>query len=78
MKKTITLKELRSKEIKTLFSELEAARNKLADLRFKASFRKLKNYKAIDIERKKIAQIWTILSENAIQELKKKEANNDR
>ena len=78
MKKTITLKELRSKETKTLFSELEAARKKLAELRFKASFRKLKNYKAIDIERKKIAQIWTILSENAIQELKKKEVKNDR
>lgn len=76
MKKTVVLKELRSKDTKTLFAELAASRRKLAELRFKASFRKIKNYQEISYEQKKIAWIWTILSEKALQALKDKEAKN--
>jgi len=76
MKKTVVLKELRSKDTKSLFSELAISRKKLSELRFKASFRKIKNYKEINFEQKKIARIWTILSEKALQELKDKEAKN--
>ena len=76
MKKTIILKELRDKDTKSLFSELAGSRRKLSELRFKASFRKIKNYKEISFEKRKIAWIWTILSEKALQELKDKEAKN--
>jgi len=71
MKKKLLIKELRSKDNKTLFAELAEAQRKVVDLRFQASFRKLKNYREIAATRKKIAWIWTILSERAIEELKK-------
>ncbi len=71
MKKKLLIKELRSKDNKTLFSELAQAERQIIELRFKASFRKLKNYQEIGAMRKKIAWIWTILSERTIEELDK-------
>ncbi len=38
-------------------------------MKFKAAFRKLKNYKEINILRKNTARIWTILTERALEEL---------
>lgn len=73
MKKTTIIKELRGKDDKALFAELAQAQEKLVDLRFKASFRKLKNYQEIGLLRKKIAWIWTILSERAAEKIMKEE-----
>ncbi len=72
MKKTTIVKELRDKDNQALFDELLQTQHKISDLRFKASFRKLKNYQEIGVLRKKAARIWTILSERASDELVKK------
>lgn len=57
MKEKILIKELRNKESKALFAELTEAQRKIVELRFKASFRKLKNYQEIGLMRKKSAWI---------------------
>lgn len=63
MKIKDTLKELRNKDNKNLFKDLENSRRHLIKLKFENTFRKLKNYSQIKQERKKIARLWTILSE---------------
>lgn len=73
MKKTIQIKELKGKETRDLFRELADTEKKISELRFKASFKKLKNYREITMLRKKVAWIWTILSERTSEELAKSE-----
>lgn len=73
MKKKELIKELRAKDTKSLFKELEESQKRICELQFKASFRKLKNYKSVCTERQKIARIWTILSEKALAELEKEQ-----
>lgn len=75
MKKTEMLKDLKSKDSKNLYSELQDVNKKITELRFKAAFRKLKNYQEISILRKKVARIWTILAQRALQELIAQEKN---
>ncbi len=71
MKKKENLKELRVKNNKELFRDLTSLQKKMTELKFKTSFRKLKNYHEITVVRKKIAQIWTVLSENTTKDLEK-------
>lgn len=73
MKSNLYLKEYRTKDFKELFLELKKAQKNLVELKFKAAFKKLKNYQAISFERKKIARIWTILSEKTIEQISKEE-----
>ena len=73
MKVRKDLQELREKDNQALFKELVDLNKKLADLRFKASFKKIKNFREINRQRKNVARIWTILSERAQKELAKKE-----
>ena len=73
MKKVNLLKELRQKDIKQLFSELEQSNKKIAKLKFSAKLKELKNFHEITSERKKIARIWTIISEKAIEKMNKDE-----
>lgn len=73
MKSTILKKELREKDNKALIKDLQETNKKIAETRFQASFRKVKNYKEINILKKRAARIWTILSERAIKELEKDE-----
>lgn len=67
MKQKETLKQLRSLDTKALAKELSASNKKLIELRFGAKMRKLKNYNEIGIERKKIARIWTLINEKAME-----------
>ena len=73
MKQAESLKQLKALDSKTLAKELAASNKKLVELRFSAKMRKLKNYQEIGLERKKIAQIWTLLAEKAIEEIIKAE-----
>ncbi|MCL5407683.1 MAG: 50S ribosomal protein L29 [Patescibacteria group bacterium] len=68
MKSTVELQELRSKDKKDLYKELQDLQKKLTQLRMGQSFRKLKNYHEITATRKKIARLWTILSEKIFEE----------
>lgn len=77
MKKTQEIFTLRAKDQKALFLELRESRGKLLELSFKASFRKLKNYREIRTLRRHIAKIWTILSEKAIL-AEEKEIQNEK
>jgi len=72
MKKTQEIQELREKDKKELFLKLQESQKKLQELKFGASFRKLKNYHEITKVRKRIARIWTILTEKTIAEMEKK------
>ena len=74
MKQLEALKQLKALDSKALAKELALASKKLVELRFSAKMRKLKNYQEIRLERKKIAQIWTLLGEKAIEELNNAEA----
>lgn len=74
MKQLEALKQLKALDSKALAKELAASSKKLVELRFSAKMRKLKNYQEIRLERKKIAQIWTLLGEKAIEELNNAEA----
>lgn len=65
MKKSAEVKQIRATETKALAKELADLNKKLTELRFKSSFRQLKNYHEITLTRKKIARIWTIMSEKA-------------
>jgi len=69
MKKVAELKELRDKDEKALYKELTDLNKKMIDLKFNASFRKLKNFHEITATRKRIARIWSILSEKAESQL---------
>ena len=71
MKKAQELKELRSQESKDLAQVLRDSQRKVAEIRFKAAFRKVKNYKEIRQLRQKNARIWTILAERALEDLEK-------
>lgn len=73
MKVTVELKELRQKDNKSLVKLLEETNKKVTEIRFQASFWKVKNYKEISVQKKKAARIWTILSERMIEELEKEE-----
>lgn len=63
MKSKKELEELNNKDEKALYAEILDINKKLVDLRFRTSFRKLKNYKEIKNNRKKIARCWTILNQ---------------
>ena len=69
MKKKNQLKELRERNIKQLFVDLEQSNKRIAKLKFSAKFRELKNFHEITSERKKIARIWTVISEKAIEKI---------
>lgn len=71
MKKTIELQELRGKDKKALFKDLQESQKKLTELQFGASFKKLKNYREISMIRKRIARIWTVLTDKSLKELQK-------
>lgn len=73
MKSKTELQEIKSKDKKELFKDLQEAQKKLTELRLGQSFRKLKNYREITVTRKKIARIWTILGEKLLQEQNDKE-----
>jgi len=72
MKSKKELEELKSKDTKALVKELDALQTKLADVRLKSAFRTLKNTSEIGETRKKVARIWTILTDRAITEAKAK------
>jgi len=78
MKKKDELKELREKDIKQLFVDLEQSNKKIAKLKFSAKFRELKNFHEITSERKKIARIWTVISEKAIEKMTKEEKTEEK
>ncbi len=69
MKQQESLKQLKSMDSKELAKELSAANKHLVELKFGAKLRKLKNYKEIKNERKKIARIWTLMAEKALEKL---------
>lgn len=73
MKKVEELKELRTLDDKVLYKEITTTNHKLSELEFKASFRKVKNYREIRQLKKRIARIWTILAEKAMLEILKDE-----
>ena len=66
MKKKEKLKEIREKDSKSLFKELEKLNNKLAQFRVENSLKKLKNYRLIQATKKEIAWIWTVLGEKIV------------
>jgi len=78
MKKKDQLKELREKDIKQLFVDLEHSNKKIAKLKFSAKFKELKNFHEITSERKKIARIWTVISEKAIEKITKEEETGEK
>ncbi|MBI2054180.1 MAG: 50S ribosomal protein L29 [Candidatus Staskawiczbacteria bacterium] len=55
--------ELRKKDKKELEKQAQDLRKKLADIRFKFSYNKLKNVKEISNSKKEIARILTVLKE---------------
>lgn len=73
MKKKNELKELREKDIKQLFVDLKQSNKRITKLKFSAKFRELKNFHEITSERKKIARIWTVISEKAMEKINKEE-----
>lgn len=73
MKKTKELQELRAVKESDLAKELLAAQKKLTELNFSRAFLKIKNYHEITFLRKKIARIWTVLSEKSLSKLEARE-----
>lgn len=73
MKKVEELKDLRAQNAPFLYKEILTLNQKLAELEFKVSLRKVKNFREIRRFKKRIARIWTILGEYAMQELLKEE-----
>ena len=73
MKKTQEIKDLRIKDKKALYKELESLNSKLVELNTSATFRKLKNIQSIGQTRRRIAWVWTILTEKAMAEVTKEE-----
>lgn len=71
MKQAQELKELKAKDTKDLYQEIHEAGKHITEIKFKAAFRKVKNYKEIRHLRRKVAQIWTILAERALADLAK-------
>ncbi|MGA2666966.1 MAG: 50S ribosomal protein L29 [Patescibacteria group bacterium] len=69
MKQKESLKQLKVLDSKSLIKELAASNHKLVELRFGAKLKKLKNFKEISLERKKIARIWTLLGEKVSADL---------
>lgn len=72
MKRAKENKELQALDNKALFKELQALEKKVIEMRFDASFRKLKNVKAIKDQRKRIARIWTIINARLMEVAKDK------
>lgn len=70
MKKTVLIKELREKDISALGSEIIELNQKMVKLRLDAAMKKLKNVKQIQDMRKRIARIWTVLNEKALEKIK--------
>lgn len=71
MKKAIQIKEIKEKDNKALFKELEDLSKKIVELRFDNTFRKLKNVNLIRENRRKQARIWTVIHERAIAKAEK-------
>lgn len=71
MKNKQILKELKEKDDKALYKDLKDEYLKLANLEFKAGFKKLKNVHEITASRKKIARIWTIINQRLEEKIKK-------
>lgn len=69
MKKIPELKEIRAKDTKALTLELSVLNKKLVELQFKTAFKRLKNFHEITLTRKRIARIWTILNEKAVENI---------
>jgi len=78
MKTAQELKELRTKDSKSLYSEIGKLNAEISELKFKATFKKLKNFRQIRQSRKNIARIWTILAERALDELGKVDPRKNR
>ena len=78
MKKVEELKELRSQNDKDLYKEISTLNHKLSELEFKASFRKVKNYREIRQFKKRIARIWTILAEKTLIEMKNQQSQEEK
>jgi len=55
-------KELKTKDQATLKQLLDAAKEKLRDLRFKDSNKQLKNIREIRVTKQEVAQILTLLN----------------
>lgn len=68
MKSKIEIEDLRQKDKKELFGRLKDSQHKLTELRMGQTFRKLKNFHEITATKKRIARIWTILSEKILEE----------
>jgi len=69
MKKTLEIQELRGKDKKALLKDLLTSRQKLTELRLGRSFGKVKNFHQITKLRKRIARLWTIMTEKSQEEL---------
>lgn len=66
MKKSNELQELRTKNNKDLILQLKNSEKKLFELRFGASFKKIKNIHEVTKLRKDVARIWTVLTEKSL------------
>lgn len=60
------LEKLRSKSITELRKQLQEEQTKLVNLRMQLAVGKLKNVRAVKLQRKNIAQILTILREKEL------------
>jgi large subunit ribosomal protein L29 len=61
----MTIKELQSKNVAELQKDLATLRIEQRDLRFKAASQELKNTRQIQVVRKDIARIMTLLGQRA-------------
>lgn len=77
MKKTQILKELNEKDSQALNKELAELTIAMAKMRLDVAMRKLKNVKQIEDTRKRIARIWTILNERALNEAQAAQVKNE-
>lgn len=73
MKNIQILKELREKDIKALTKELIEMRQKMTKMRTDLAFKKLKNIRQIRETRCRIAQIWTVINEKAMNNISAQE-----
>ena len=77
MKKTQILKELNEKDSQALNKELAELTIAMAKMRLDVAMRKLKNVKQIEDTRKRVARIWTILNERALNEAQAAQVKNE-
>jgi len=69
MVKRELLKDLRSKSIDELRKEKLSLKDKLRELNFDLSIKRIKNYKEIGSLKKKIACVMTIIREKELEQL---------